>query len=400
MALANVALTDTFDVWRTRTNQIVVLLNATDSNLVSVTSNTSAIRISPTSGIVGRGGKFYIDASLSTDTDDVSSVNIASTQIANTNRQLTRFVFGVANTNNTNLSTSITNLTGAVTTANTGITNLTGAVTTANTGITNLTGAVTTANTGITNLTGAVTTANNSVAGAFAKANSGMILYADSISATRYMVFANATSGSAYSANVTSSLTFNPSTSRFDIFGATAAFGVGSTTGGVVIYQNQINTTSTNGLAEVAVNYSGYNLGTTQFRDLRIFDGKNASLALFQGSDKGLYVYGDITGYYSSDRTLKTNISNITNAVEKVQQINGVEFDWTDAHLENSGGTDDYFKRRHDVGVIAQEIEAVLPEVVGTRADGIKAVKYDRIVPLLIEAIKELKQEIEELKAR
>jgi hypothetical protein len=54
--------------------------------------------------------------------------------------------------------------------------------------------------------------------------------------------------------------------------------------------------------------------------------------------------------------------------------------------------------RKNDVGVIAQEIEKVLPQVVATRKDGIKAVKYDRIVALLIESVKELKKEIEELK--
>ena len=52
----------------------------------------------------------------------------------------------------------------------------------------------------------------------------------------------------------------------------------------------------------------------------------------------------------------------------------------------------------HDVGVIAQEIEEVLPEVVETRDSGYKAVKYEKIVPLLIESIKDLKAEIEELK--
>ena len=51
----------------------------------------------------------------------------------------------------------------------------------------------------------------------------------------------------------------------------------------------------------------------------------------------------------------------------------------------------------HDVGVIAQEVEAVLPEVVGTRDNGIKAVRYDRIVALLIEAIKEQQTQIDEL---
>ena len=54
----------------------------------------------------------------------------------------------------------------------------------------------------------------------------------------------------------------------------------------------------------------------------------------------------------------------------------------------------------HDVGVIAQEIESVLPEVVTTRNSGFKGVKYEKIVPLLIEALKELSAEIRELKKK
>lgn len=106
----------------------------------------------------------------------------------------------------------------------------------------------------------------------------------------------------------------------------------------------------------------------------------------------------DITAYYSSDISLKTNIKPIENALEKIDQINGVSFDWTDSHLIEHGGEDDYFNRKHDIGVIAQEIEKVLPEVVGTRENGIKAVKYDRIVALLIQGIKELKTELDEVK--
>jgi len=106
----------------------------------------------------------------------------------------------------------------------------------------------------------------------------------------------------------------------------------------------------------------------------------------------------DITAYFSSDISLKTNIKPIENALEKINQINGVSFDWTDSHLMEHGGEDDYFNRKHDVGVIAQEIEKVLPEVVGTRENGIKAVKYDRIVALLIQGIKELKAELDEVK--
>ena len=108
----------------------------------------------------------------------------------------------------------------------------------------------------------------------------------------------------------------------------------------------------------------------------------------------------DITAFYSSDKTLKTNVKNIENALYKIQNINGVTFDWTDEHLETHGGEDDYFNRKHDIGVIAQEIEKFLPEVVATREDGIKAVKYDRIVALLIEGIKELKAELDSVKKK
>ena len=52
----------------------------------------------------------------------------------------------------------------------------------------------------------------------------------------------------------------------------------------------------------------------------------------------------------------------------------------------------------HDVGVLAQELEKVLPEVVTTRDNGYKAVKYEKIIPLLVEAIKELQAEVQELK--
>ena len=107
----------------------------------------------------------------------------------------------------------------------------------------------------------------------------------------------------------------------------------------------------------------------------------------------------DVTAYYSSDASLKENVTNIENAIEKVKQMRGVEFDWTDEYLDAKGGEDDYFVRKHDVGVIAQEVEQVLPEVVATRENGIKAVKYDRITSLLIEAIKEQQSQIEMLKS-
>ena len=104
---------------------------------------------------------------------------------------------------------------------------------------------------------------------------------------------------------------------------------------------------------------------------------------------------GDITAFSSSDKTLKENISNIENAVDKVSKINGVYYNWTFEAQEKHK----HFGKEKEVGVIAQDVEEVLPEIVQTRDDGTKAVKYERLCALLIESVKELKKEIEELKS-
>lgn len=107
----------------------------------------------------------------------------------------------------------------------------------------------------------------------------------------------------------------------------------------------------------------------------------------------------EITAYYSSDARLKENISVISNPIEIVKQLRGVHFDWTEEHIASRGGEDGYFVRKHDIGVIAQEVEAVLPEVVATRNDGFKAVKYEKLVALLIEAVKEQQKDIDNLRS-
>ena len=105
----------------------------------------------------------------------------------------------------------------------------------------------------------------------------------------------------------------------------------------------------------------------------------------------------DIVAFYSSDKRLKENIKRIPNALKKLAKLNGVEFDWKPTTEEEKRFV--HANEGHDIGVIAQEIEKVLPETVETRKkSGYKAVKYEKIVPLLIEAIKELKQEVDELK--
>jgi hypothetical protein len=95
-----------------------------------------------------------------------------------------------------------------------------------------------------------------------------------------------------------------------------------------------------------------------------------------------------------SDIRYKENIAPVASALAKVEKIQGVSFNWKKG--ESIGRN---FPEGRHYGVIAQEIEKVLPEVVSTDYDGYKSVAYTEIIPVLIEAIKELQKEINELKA-
>ena len=110
------------------------------------------------------------------------------------------------------------------------------------------------------------------------------------------------------------------------------------------------------------------------------------------GIAKTLNVGEDVVAYASSDERYKDNIIPIRNPNEKIKQIGGYTFDWNDKH--------EIFKGKKDIGVVAQEIEKVLPEIVETRDNGYKAVKYEKIVALLIESNKELIKRVEELESK
>ena len=107
----------------------------------------------------------------------------------------------------------------------------------------------------------------------------------------------------------------------------------------------------------------------------------------FETTSSGVTVTGDVnaTNFNStSDATLKTNVETLTGSLDVVRSLRGVSFDWI------ADGSS-------EVGVIAQEIEDVLPDVVNTNEDGIKSVKYGNIVAVLIEAIKEQQAQIDQL---
>jgi len=137
------------------------------------------------------------------------------------------------------------------------------------------------------------------------------------------------------------------------------------------------------------------------------------SNALTGGTDT-LSVAGDIIAF-ASDERLKENIIEISNPIEKIQQLRGVTYDWKDKALDLGFAT---ARQYNEIGLIAQELEKIIPQaiarapfdnehnkklyVLGDRIDGetepYKTIKMDKVIPLLIEGIKDQQKQIDELK--
>ena len=137
---------------------------------------------------------------------------------------------------------------------------------------------------------------------------------------------------------------------------------------------------------------SGSNLSHFIFNDTAMTARVGNVSVMSLTNDGLLRVGGDIVAFstsLSSDRKLKENITNVTDALGKVCQLNGVEFDWKDG-------------RGKSAGVIAQDVEKVLPQAVKQTEDfegnDYKTVDYNQLSSLMIEAIKELKEENKELR--
>jgi len=103
-----------------------------------------------------------------------------------------------------------------------------------------------------------------------------------------------------------------------------------------------------------------------------------------------IYATDDLVASYSSDQQLKDNILKIDTALDKVNALGGYEFVWNNNIGDMRVGTPDY-------GVIAQELENVLPHAVDINSRGFKTVNYNALIPLLIEAVKELTERVKEL---
>ena len=167
----------------------------------------------------------------------------------------------------------------------------------------------------------------------------------------------------------------------------------GSLSGNISQFTNNSGYVTSSGVTSVATG-NGLSGGTIT----------STGTLTMSGSYSGSFSASSNITAYSSDERLKHFKGKIDNALDKVDQLNGYYFEWNDVAKGLDGGKS--FKEGIEVGVSAQEIEKVLPEVV-TEAPIVKienldvdykTVYYDKIVPLLIEAIKELRAEVKELK--
>ena len=138
------------------------------------------------------------------------------------------------------------------------------------------------------------------------------------------------------------------------------------------------------------------------FRIQQAVDGVNYSVVVDINSTTALInrdvdVTGTITatggvgGYSTSDRRYKTNLEEIASPLERISRLNGYTFNWKKDVYNHKKG-------ERDVGLVAQEVEQEFPELVRTNSDDIKQVDYAKMTAVLLEAVKELKEELEELK--
>ena len=205
---------------------------------------------------------------------------------------------------------------------------------------------------------------------------------------------------------------------KADVITATSFNGAINATNGVVSGSSQINFTQLSGISSGIVSSSAqidalFNLdgifsgssqvsiqSTTGFGTylnqgvLSTSDVRHNSLGIgmaASGTAGRIDASGDIVAYSTSDRNFKENITPIPNALEKISKISGNTYDWKEDMKDFHGF------EGNDVGVIAQQIEEVLPQLVTTRETGYKAVKYDKLVALLIEGIKEQQTQIHNL---
>lgn len=152
---------------------------------------------------------------------------------------------------------------------------------------------------------------------------------------------------------------------------------------------NAINTSQGWDVILTSANYTSYAMaGAGYSTNQNLNTSSNVTFATIDASL--IRSTGDVIAYYSSDRRFKNNIRPINNALNAAAMIGGYSFDWNDKQDIYIG---------HDYGVIAQDVERYFPELVTTRSNGYKAVKYDKLPAVAFAALREAKERIEALEA-
>jgi len=154
------------------------------------------------------------------------------------------------------------------------------------------------------------------------------------------------------------------------------------TYGRITSASNVTVTTGTTITDDVATNATRY-LTLTASSSGSINTANVSTTKLFFNPSTGLLTSTDYNS--SSDKRLKKNIKSVTGALDTIDALRGVSFEWKE------GGA-------KAIGMIAQEVNEVLPEIVTTDDNGYMGIKYANMVGVLVEAIKELKAEFEEYK--
>jgi hypothetical protein len=191
--------------------------------------------------------------------------------------------------------------------------------------------------------------------------------------------------------------------------GSSGKFGIGLTNPATPLHVSGSGTTTRFQSSTV---YSDIQFVSTAGMNFVNFGSANEFL-LYQGGGAGTNITtkidtsgnatfkGDVVAYGSpSDIRLKENIKPIESALDKVSKLQGVTFDWKEKakDLDKEGNPINLQQWKHDVGFIAQDVQKVIPELVRENEDGMLSMRHQGIAPILLEAIKELKAEIEELK--
>jgi Chaperone of endosialidase len=195
----------------------------------------------------------------------------------------------------------------------------------------------------------------------------------------------------------TSGTGLGTSTQRWNIVANTATFSGNATFSAAVVangsagIDTQVLTSNGSGVywADSGVEITDESTNATRYVT---FSPSTSGQATVLNIDSSNFTYNPSTGVVSavefsatSDASAKENISTLTDALSKVSQLRGVSYRFKNTGVEN-------------IGLIAQEVESIIPEVVRSDDNGLKSVTYGNIVGLLVEAIKELKQEIDQLK--